>query len=95
MVNILNNAVVNPFHHDRKTEEPDELVKDHSPSRYGSTDTNEANKHANVDEDSASDTSRPTSEYQNGLQKAEAVALVWSKWSLIGTYIGCVPPIRL
>ena len=88
---FANNPILNPFFHDQKSEQPDDLVKGRSSAQYGSTDGgDEVHKHASVAEDSASDLSRPTSDYQEGLQKAEAVALVWSKWSLVGAYVGYI-----
>lgn len=38
--------------------------------------------------DLESNAAAPTQEYQAGVQKNEAVALVWGKWSLVGAYVG-------
>jgi len=96
MVRFFNNPITNPFYRDVKSEAPDalavrEAANGDSYAANGDGTAYGPNENAKTDpyvnEESASDSSSITSDYQDGLKKAESVAIVWSKWSLIGTYV--------
>jgi len=93
MVAWLNNPVLNPFYQTEKDREADRLA---AQDAYGTAEQrgsaeSPANENRKTDpyvnEDSATDSTSISSTYQDGLKKAEAVTMTWSKWSLIGAYV--------
>ena len=91
MVGWLNNPVLNPFYQTAADREADRLAAQDAhgtAENRGSADSPRENKtDPYVNEDSATDSTSITSDYQDGLKKAEAVTMTWSKWSLIGAYV--------
>jgi len=91
---IFNNWIFNPFYQEPEDIEPDALAV-HDPNMRTSGPNGEhygPNENAKTDpyvnEDSASEDGSVTSTYQDGIRKAESVALVWSTKSLVAAYLG-------
>ena len=95
----FNNWITNPFYQEPQDVQPDAIAardaKVHTPESNG--EFYNPNEHAKTDpyvkEESASESSSITSDYQDGIKKAESVALIWSTKSLIGAYVGYVMPL--
>ena len=96
---IFNNWILNPFYQDPQDVEPDALAAHDPHMRASSPQDGEhylPNENAKTDpfvnEDSASEEGSVTSTYQDGIRKAESVALVWSTTSLVAAYLGYAIP---
>lgn len=87
---VLDNPVLNPFYQSHGDKEPDNLVKEaerRNGARYGSfQEAQDEDKTEVADDSSLSSAEHITDDYQEGLQKVEAVAIVWTKWSLVSAY---------
>ena len=92
---MFNNWILNPFYQEPQDVQSDAVAAHDAKVQQPPGSNGESyNPHENaktdpyVKEESASESGSITSDYQDGIKKAESVALVWSTKSLIAAYFG-------